>query len=257
MSLNHIPKAQIRPTEYMLDKTTILIVDDEAGPRESLKMILSPAHKVITCESAAEALEAMRASPVDLVTIDLQMPGMTGDELMRVIRQDHPSTEIIIITGNSSVQTAVEGLRFGISDYISKPFDVVEVSSAVSRALDRKQSRADLIDFLEGVGAVLGKDRDSGTLLHDVRTNPDLRARLYEALDPSAPTGGPRPDPQPESPHDDGDTATSALRLFNELHQLSGAIGFTREHPLHTWSMRLQVLRLLTKAHADKHACSR
>ena len=105
-------QTQIRPTDYLLNYTTILIVDDEPGPRESLKMILSPAHKVITCASGAEALEALATSSVDVVTIDLNMPSMKGDELMRRIRSEFPQVEIIIITGCGTVRTAVEGLRY-------------------------------------------------------------------------------------------------------------------------------------------------
>jgi putative nucleotidyltransferase with HDIG domain len=192
--MDHISQTQIRPTEYMLEKTTILVVDDEPGPRESLKMILSPAHRVVTSDCGPRALEILRTTPVDLVTIDLNMPGMKGEELMRTVRKDHPATEIIVITGNGSVETAVEGLRFGICDYISKPFDVVEVSGAVSRALERKQSRSQLIDFLEGVGTVLGKDRDGRRALDELETNPGLREQLQgsvkRAAAHSTPHGG-------------------------------------------------------------------
>jgi putative nucleotidyltransferase with HDIG domain len=80
------------------------------------------------------------------------------------------------------VQTAVAGLRHGICDYISKPFDVVEVSSAVSRALARKRSRAHLIQFLEGVGTVLGKDRDSIEVLDDLKRNPELQDKLSSVV---------------------------------------------------------------------------
>lgn len=180
--MRHTPQTQIRPTQYMLAKTTILVVDDEAGPRESLRMILSPAHKLICAASGDEALDVLASRDVDLVTIDLKMPGMKGEELMRAIRAEYPSVEIIVITGNGSVQTAVEGLRHGICDYISKPFDVVEVSSAVSRALNRKHSRTHLIRFLEGVGTVLGKDRDSGEVLDDLKKNPELRDELCGAV---------------------------------------------------------------------------
>ncbi len=184
----HIPQTQIRPTQYMLSRTTILIVDDESGPRESLKMILSPAHKVLMADSGRSALDILRTTEVDLVTIDLQMPGMNGEELMRTVRAEHPAIEIIVITGNGSVKTAVQGLRSGICDYISKPFDVVEVSGAVSRALERKQQRSHLVEFLEGVGSVLGKDRDSGQLIDELESNDDLQATLRSALDPGADT---------------------------------------------------------------------
>jgi putative nucleotidyltransferase with HDIG domain len=179
-------QTQIRSTRYLLDKTTILIVDDEPGPRESLRLILSPAHKVIACQSGAEALEFLGTTEVDLVTIDLNMPGMKGDELMRTIRREFPAVEIIIITGFGTVGTAVEGLRHGICDYISKPFDVAQVSSAVERALSRKQSRARMVEFLEGIGSVLGKDRDSRALIEELKANPELPAKLLAATQDSA-----------------------------------------------------------------------
>ena len=75
----------------------ILIVDDERGPRESLRMILSSNYAVSVAENGAEALELLRTDTIDLVTVDLNMPGMKGDELMRTIRAEFPQTEIIII----------------------------------------------------------------------------------------------------------------------------------------------------------------
>lgn len=177
-----LPLTQIRSTDYMLDQTTILIVDDEAGPRESLQMILSPAHRVLIASSGREALKILGTTLVDLVTVDLNMPGMKGDELMRTIRRDFPAVEIIVITGCGTMDTAVEGLRYGICDYLSKPFDVAEVSSAVSRALGRKQSRRRLVDFLERLGDIMGKDRDSRDLLADLSADSELQNRLSSAL---------------------------------------------------------------------------
>jgi putative two-component system response regulator len=228
----HALNPQIRPTEFMLEKTTILTVDDESGPRESLKMILSPAHKVISCGSAAEAIEILSTTKVDLATIDLNMPGMKGDELMRIVRADYPSTEIIVITGNGSVETAVEGLRSGICDYISKPFDVVEVSSAVSRALARKQSRAHLLEFLESLGGVLGKDRDSNSLLRDLETNPDLRARLDVVLGARAAGKSSEPNAQhaAESSADAEPDATTLDFLDVLAQALESRDGSLRKH---------------------------
>lgn len=225
----HTPQPQIRPTEYMLSKTTILVVDDESGPRESLKMILSPAHKVIAADSGPAALEVMRRQPVDLITIDLQMPGMSGEQLMDAVRRDHPSTEIVIITGNGSMQSAIAGLRYGICDYISKPFDVVEVSGAVSRALDRRKQRSSLVDFLEGVGNVLGKDRDSGELLDELTTSRELRTRLRGSL-----TG--QDAGEPDEPEPDASTAPRAgadvtLEFLDVLAQaLENRDGELRKH---------------------------
>lgn len=227
------PRTQIRPTEYMLEKTTILIVDDESGPRESLRMILSPAHKVITAESGSSALDVMRSTAVDLITIDLNMPGMKGEDLMRAIRDDYPSTEIIVITGFGSVRTAVDGLRFGICDYISKPFDVVEVSGAVSRALSRKQGRSKLVSFLEGVGSVLGKDRGSDEVLAELATRPDLRRQLTGS---GGATHAPRPEPASEraqEPAGQGRPVApdTTLEFLDVLAQaLESRDGYLRKH---------------------------
>jgi putative nucleotidyltransferase with HDIG domain len=182
---------QIRPTEYLVEKTTILIVDDEMGPRESLRMILAPANEVILADCAPEALEVLRSSHVDLVTVDLNMPGMKGDELMRIIRRDFPDTEVVVITGCSSVETAVEGIRYGICDYLLKPFDVTQVNNAVGHALSRQQNRRRLVSFLEGIGSVLGKHRDTRELLAGLSRNVDLQARLHAAVQEPVLTSAP------------------------------------------------------------------
>jgi putative two-component system response regulator len=161
---------------------TILVVDDEKGPRESLKMILSPGHKILLAADGMEALELLRSHPIDLVTVDLNMPGMKGDELMRTIREEFQEVPVIVITGCGSVESAVEGIRYGVSDYLSKPFDVVQVSAAVSRALNRHESRKRLVGLLEGLGSILGKNRDSGALLSELDDNDRLQTRLREAL---------------------------------------------------------------------------
>ena len=142
-------------------RARVLIVDDERGPRESLRMILSGSHEVTTAEDAAEALDVLRTEEIDLVTVDLNMPGMKGDELMRTVRAESPETEIIIITGCGSIETAVEGIRHGVFDYLIKPFDVVQVTASVERALARRESRGRTISFLEEVGRLLGPDRDA------------------------------------------------------------------------------------------------
>ena len=180
--MDHEPQTQLSPSQSRLSKQTILVVDDEAGPRESLKRILSPSHEVICADSSQQALDILGSRKVALVTIDLHMPGMRGEDLMRTTRTEYPSVEIIVITGNSSVQTAVEGLRLGISDYISKPFDVGQVSDAVRRALTRKQSRTRLVHFLECVGTALGGDRNSGEVLEDLKRNVEKQDELGGAI---------------------------------------------------------------------------
>jgi len=118
-------------------RARVLVVDDERGPRESLRMILSASYDVSSASNGAEALDLLRTGAIDLVTVDLNMPGMKGDELMRTIRAEFPQTEIIIITGCGSIETAVEGIRHGVFDYLTKPFDVVQVTASAVISMSR------------------------------------------------------------------------------------------------------------------------
>jgi signal transduction histidine kinase len=133
----------------------ILIVDDEIGPRESLKMILSPHYNVHVAEGGNQAVQMLETFPVDLVTLDLKMPGMTGINVLAKIKQHDPDIEAIIITGYGSLDTAIEGLRLDAFDYISKPFDVNHILSLVQRGIERRRSRTRLkkvrSDFLSNV----------------------------------------------------------------------------------------------------------
>jgi putative nucleotidyltransferase with HDIG domain len=163
-------------------RETILIVDDERGPRESLRMILSQSFRVLAVTSAVEALEALRAQTVDIVTLDLNMPGMGGQDLMRRMHEEFPNTEIIVITGCGSVESAAESVRIGICDYLEKPFDVVKVGVAVARALSRRRARSGLRSFLQELGSVVGRDQDAAAILHEVERSQKLRGRLSRLL---------------------------------------------------------------------------
>jgi two-component system response regulator AtoC len=112
-----------------------LIVDDEPGVRESLRMILKG-----TCESegAADgpaALARLADDPVDLVLLDLVMPGMDGLEVLRRLRAGHPGLPVVMLTATRTVRTAVEAMKLGAADYLTKPFDVDELLLVVRRVL--------------------------------------------------------------------------------------------------------------------------
>src|SRR6266478_8573891 len=138
-----------------INKPNILVVDDEMGPRESLKMILNPYYNVHTADRGAQAVEMLKQVPVDLVTVDLKMPGFSGINVLEKVKQYDPDIEAIIITGYGSLDTAIEGLRLGAFDYISKPFDVNHILSLVRRGLDRRTAKARLrqvkSDFLSNI----------------------------------------------------------------------------------------------------------
>jgi len=164
-------------------ETTVLVVDDERGPRDSLRMLLTPNHRVLTASSGVDALEILRTEPVDVATVDLNMPGICGQELMRTIHEECPHVEIIVITGCATLASARDGIRYGICDYLQKPFDVVQVTAAVSRAVKRGASRRGLVAFLEELGSVVGRDRDTQRLLAEIQHSQKMRGRLGSLFD--------------------------------------------------------------------------
>ena len=87
----------------MKEEASVLIVDDELGPRESLRMILKPISNVYTAENGEKALEFIRQEPVNLVTLDLKMPGIPGIEVLKEIKGYNPDIEVIVLTGYVSM----------------------------------------------------------------------------------------------------------------------------------------------------------
>jgi DNA-binding NtrC family response regulator len=117
-----------------------MIVDDERSVRESLReWFLEDGFEVVTAEDGLDALKELDSGPFDLLVVDLKMPRMDGISLQRRLRETHPDLTIIILTAFASVETAVEALKLGAFDYVTKPVDPDELSHTVRRALERKQ----------------------------------------------------------------------------------------------------------------------
>ena len=161
---------------------TVLIVDDERGPRESLRMILRTRFEVRAASDAGEALRALEAHPVALMTLDLNMPGMQGDELLRIVRRQHPEVEVIVVTGHASLESATEALRLGVGDYLQKPFDVVQVQAAVARCLERRQGRLAVNGFFDELSSAVGQPDSLAGVLARVHGDPGVRARAGAAF---------------------------------------------------------------------------
>jgi len=117
----------------------ILVVDDEMIVCESCKRILEEeGYEVETALSGKEAFEKMKTNPFDIVITDLKMPGIDGMEVLSTFRKEYPDSIIIMITGFSTVETAVEAMKLGAFDYIPKPFTPDEVSIVVKKAIEKK-----------------------------------------------------------------------------------------------------------------------
>ncbi|MGH7893477.1 MAG: response regulator, partial [Candidatus Binatia bacterium] len=145
----------------MIERPRVLIVDDELGVRESLRAILGKDCEVLTASSGDEALATVGRETVDLVTLDLRMPGLGGIAVLERIKKVDPEIEALIITGYGSLDTAIQGLRHHAFDYISKPFDCDQVRIVVQAALARRVALKRLRSAPEQILA---------TLSHEFRT---------------------------------------------------------------------------------------
>ena len=123
-----------------VDRARILVVDDEMGPRESLRMILKPRHDIQTAESGEAALATITSFQPDLIFMDLKMPQMDGIELLRRVKEVDPSIEVVMITAYASLETVKNALTHGAFEYLIKPFSRQDLEETVRRALARRQA---------------------------------------------------------------------------------------------------------------------
>jgi len=133
----------------------ILIVDDELVVRDSLgKWFASEGYTARPTGSAREALEIIQQMEFDIALIDIKMPGMDGMELQSRLHEAYPELTVIIMTGYASVETAVQALKHGAYDYITKPVDPDELSHLVANALEHKRARREVVRLRENLQEV-------------------------------------------------------------------------------------------------------
>lgn len=114
----------------------LLAVDDEVGVRESLKMVFSKDYRLLEAASVDAAIFKVQEERPQVVLLDILMPKTDGIEILRQIKAIHPSCEVIMLTGVNSQQLAAKAMDFGAFDFISKPFDVVDLRQKVKKALE-------------------------------------------------------------------------------------------------------------------------
>lgn len=120
----------------------LLIVDDEERFLSTAKKLLEKRDvSVITCTNGFDALRIIEERRVDVIVLDIKMPGMDGVEVLRKVKQNHPDIEVILLTGHASVESAVEGLKLGAADYLMKPSTISDILVKVEEAFEKKRAR--------------------------------------------------------------------------------------------------------------------
>jgi len=123
-------------------KQRILIVDDERTVAQSIALALAgEGFEVETVLSGEDALVRTAAAEFDLIVCDLMMPGLSGLDLLKSLRESHPKTPVIMITGYPTVRTAEESLKMGAFVYVTKPFTPAEIRQAAAQALASAEPR--------------------------------------------------------------------------------------------------------------------
>ncbi len=127
-------------------KTRVLVVDDEEQFAQALSERLRiREYEVATCLSGEDALKRVKDYNIDVVILDVLMPGMDGIEVLREIKKMKPLTEVILLTGHATVETAIDGLKLGAMDYVMKPCETEELATKINKAQQRKAEQEDRI----------------------------------------------------------------------------------------------------------------
>jgi len=119
-------------------RPVILVVDDDPGVRESFRLILEDHYDVLDVPDGPRALDVASASQIDLVLLDIRLPGMDGIEVLERIKAIDEGIEVILVTAVKTVRTAVAAMKLGAFDYLTKPFEEEELLSLARRALERR-----------------------------------------------------------------------------------------------------------------------
>lgn len=128
-----------------MEKPTLLIVDDEEGPRQSLRIVFKNDYQVFIASSGQEALKIARENNINVVVCDILMSGMSGVDVLQALKEIDPRIEVIMLTAYETLETARQALRLGASDYLNKPFDIPTMRAAVAKAV-AKHSTASTLD---------------------------------------------------------------------------------------------------------------
>ena len=161
-------------------KSNILVVDDEPVARQSLSDILRlEGYTVNSVPSGQAAVEYVRTHPVEIMVVDLRMPGMDGLEVVQVVNQISPETEVILLTAFGTTESAIQALRLRIHDYLLKPASPAQVIASIKKGLSRRESR------LKMRGGISSMDVDEGAAEFSLKdgTHIDLSRRQVRKKD--------------------------------------------------------------------------
>lgn len=156
----------------------MLIVDDEEGPRQSLRVVFKSEFDILLADSGAAALELAGSKPVDVAILDIRMAGMSGTELLPRLKELDSRIEVLMLTAFETTDTVKQALRHGACDYLTKPFEISVLREAVANALRRRRLSEAMAESQTRLGTLQHAFQDQSVKEELART----RNEIYESV---------------------------------------------------------------------------
>jgi len=163
-------------------KPTLLIVDDEEGPRQSLKIVFKNDYHVLTATNGVEAIQLAQTQSISVAVLDIMMMGMSGVDLLKELKNIDPTIEVVMLTAYETIETARQALRHGASDYLNKPFDIGSIRDAVSRAAAKHTAAIEFARSTDQLQRLRHELQDQGVREEMARTKGEIYASVLHDL---------------------------------------------------------------------------
>jgi signal transduction histidine kinase len=163
-------------------KGTLLVVDDEEGPRQSIKVIFKDDYHVLMAEDGPTAIQLAQNNQIDVAVLDIRMAGMSGIEVLERLKYVDPSIEVVMITAFETTDTMRQALRLRACDYINKPFDLSTIRAAVANAMQRRTLESEIHNNAEKLQQLIGELQNQKISEQMSRTRGEIYASIIHDI---------------------------------------------------------------------------
>lgn len=170
------------PVDRVPVKPVLLVVDDEEGPRQSVRIIFKDEYQVLLANNGEQAVELARRHAVSVVVSDILMTGMSGIDVLQQLKEIDPAIEVIMLTAYETIETARQALRHGACDYLNKPFDVQTMRAAVARARQKNEMARDFHRSNETLRALHQEIQEQNEKQEMMRTKGEIYASVLHDI---------------------------------------------------------------------------
>jgi signal transduction histidine kinase len=169
-------------TTFRKHRGTLLIVDDEDGPRQSLRVIFKDEYDLLMAEDGPTAIKLAQKHPIDVAVLDIRMAGMSGIEVLERLKYVNPGIEAIMMTAFETTDTIRQALRLRACDYINKPFDLATIRAAVGQAMQRRTLESEIHSSAEKVQELLSELQNQKVEEQLAKTRGDIYASIIHDI---------------------------------------------------------------------------